>query len=102
METQVQPTETQVLESIQSFEQETAAEAIQSADMRHDHVDNGLDCVCKVFVGLSILAGRILSAYYIQQIEDQLLFCDGACKKWFHVWFVYCTSIHHYLSQACS
>ena len=59
METQVQPTGTQVLESIQSFGQETAAESIQPADMRHDHVeisDNGLDCLCEVFVSPPILA----------------------------------------------
>jgi hypothetical protein len=95
----------QILESLQSFGQETAAEAIQSANMRHgrDEIsDNGLDCFCEVFVRPSILAGRLFSTYYIQQVEDQLLFCDGACKKWFHVWSVYSTSFHHYLSHACS
>lgn len=97
METQVQPTGTQVLESIQSFGQETAAEAIQPANMRHDDVeisDNGLDCFCQVFVRPSILASRLFSAYYIQQVEDQLVFCDGACKKWYHVWSVYYTSLY--------
>lgn len=96
METQVQPAFTQVLESIQSFGQETATEAIQPADMHHGHdeiSDNGLDCLCEVFVRPSILAsGVFFPTYYIQQIEDQLLFCDGACKKWFHVWSVYYTS----------
>jgi hypothetical protein len=102
METQDQP---QVPESIQSFGQETAAETIQSADMRHDHFEishNGLGCFCEVVVSLSILAGRLLSAYHIQQIEGQLLFCEGACKKWFHVWSVYNSSFDHYLSHVYS
>ena len=93
METQVQPAGTQALESIQSFGQETATEAIQPADMRHGLVemsDNGLDCLCEVLVRISsILTGRLFSAYHIQQIEDQVLFCDGPCKKWFHVWSIY-------------
>ena len=104
METQALPADTQVLESIQSFGHETAAEAIQSASMRHGHdeiSDNGLNCLCEVFVRPSIQASRFFSAYYTQQVEDQILFCDGACKKWFHVWSVYCTSINHYLSHAC-
>jgi hypothetical protein len=58
METQVQPAGTQVLESIQSFGQETAAETIEPANMRpHGDVeisDNGLDCFCEVFVRPSI------------------------------------------------
>ncbi|KAF8809119.1 hypothetical protein BYT27DRAFT_7095073 [Phlegmacium glaucopus] len=67
------PTGAQVLESIQSFGQETTAEVIQPANMRHGHdererSDNGLDCFCKV------------------AIEDELLFCDSGCEKWFHVW----------------
>lgn len=63
METQVQPAvSTQVLESIESFGQETPAEAIQPADMRHGRVemsDNGLDCFCEVFVRPSILASGL-------------------------------------------
>ena len=104
METQVQPASTLVLESIQSFGQETAAEAIQPADTRHVEIsDNGLDCFCEVFVRPSILAGKLFSAYYVQQMKDQLLFCDGACKKWFHVWCVLCILyFHHHLTHACS
>ena len=59
METQVQPAGTQVLESIQSFGQETAAESIQPANIHRGDVkisDNGLDCLCEVFVGPPILA----------------------------------------------
>jgi hypothetical protein len=105
METQVQPAVTQVLESIQSFGQETAAEAIQPADMRHGRVkmsDNGLDCFCEVVVRPSILASGLFFNLLFQQMKDQLLFCDGACKKWFHVWSVYYTSFHDYLSHARS
>ena len=90
METQVQPAVTQVLESIESFGQETAAEAIEPADVLKGRVemsDNGLGCFCEVFVRPSILASGLFSAYFIQQMEDQLLFCDGPCKKWFHVWY---------------
>jgi len=57
METQGLPTGTQVLKSIQSFGQETAAEAIQPANMRHgrdETSDNGLDCFCKVSVRSSV------------------------------------------------
>lgn len=103
METQVLPAGTQVLESIQSFGQDTAAEAIQPANMRHGHdetSDNGLDCFCKVFVRPSSQISSLSSTSHIQQVEDQLLFCEGACKKWFHAWFVYYTSFYHYLSQA--
>ena len=92
METQVLPADTRVLESIQSFGQETAPEIIRPTNMRHDcdkTKDNGLDCLCQIFVRFSILTSRVFSIYYMQQTEDQLLFCDGACKKWFHIWFVY-------------
>ena len=68
METQVQPAGTLVLESIQSFGQETAAESIQPADTRHGLVeisDNGLHCFCEVFVRPSLLADRLFSAYYV-------------------------------------
>jgi hypothetical protein len=64
METQDQP---QVPESIQSFGQETAAETIQSADMRHDHFEishNGLGCFCEVVVSLSILEETFVSLSY--------------------------------------
>lgn len=94
-----------VLESLQSFGQETAAEAIQPAIMRHgrdETSDNGLNCFCEVFVRPSTLKGGLFAAYYIEQVKDQLLFCDGACKKWFHVWSVYYTSFHYYLSHTCS
>jgi hypothetical protein len=58
METQVLPAGTQVIESIQSFGQETATEAIEPANTRHGNDktnDNGLDCFCEVFVRRSIL-----------------------------------------------
>ena len=55
--------ETQVLESIQSFGQETTTEAIQPVDTHHGHdkiSDNGLNCFCEVFVGPPILAGGVV------------------------------------------
>ena len=61
METQVLPAGTQVLESIQSFRQETATEAIKPANTRHGHdktSGNGLHCFCEVFVRRSILTSN--------------------------------------------
>ena len=53
LETQVLPVGTQVLESIQLFGQETAAEAIHSVNIPHGHDetnDNDLNYFCEVFV----------------------------------------------------
>ena len=67
IETQVQPPGTQVLESIQSFGQETVAEAIQRTNVHDNETsDNGLDCLCEVFVCPSIPTTRLFTAHYIQ------------------------------------
>lgn len=91
METQFLLTDAQVLESIQSLEQETSAEAMQSDNVRHDHEEaneDGLDCFCQVFVRPSILTAKPFSGCYIQQTGGDLIFCDGGCKKWLHVWSI--------------
>lgn len=64
---------------------------MQSDNVRHDHEEaneDGLDCFCQVFVRPSILTAKPSSGCYIQQTGGDLIFCDGECKKWLHVWSI--------------
>lgn len=74
METQ----DAQVLESIQSFGQETAAEAIKPAKVHHapdQASDNSLGCFCEVLVRSSILMAKFFSAYC--NSRQKMIYCSA-------------------------
>ncbi|KDR73549.1 hypothetical protein GALMADRAFT_617548 [Galerina marginata CBS 339.88] len=73
LETQALPRITSPLESIQSFRQDVIqVRGTKSATVgrQHELQDHGLQCDCDI------------------SLEDMCCYCEGGCKRWFHVWCV--------------
>lgn len=87
---ETQPLEGDKVESIESFKTPPPCESVRTSPtviyVTEDD-DNGLDCDCEIDVSPRLLYYyKKYEASRLLQIEDETFFCEGGCKKWFHVW----------------
>ncbi|KAF8969871.1 HORMA domain-containing protein [Flammula alnicola] len=68
LETQINPHDSSV-DSIRSFAQRN--ERSDAIEQTPEPNDNGLDCECGI------------------PAEDESCYCEGGCRKWFHLWLVH-------------